>query len=609
MHKKLARQLRQHFGSIKAVPAELRPLLDEIDAAYYQFDAARASLERSMASTSQELIEQNERLSQDIIERRRSEEALQVSESKNRALIEAIPDMMIRINKEGTILDFGAEKEDKLIMPPEQFIGMSVFDILPPQVAQLAVTHAGQALASGSMQIFEYQVPVPARGGLQDFEARVVVSGENEVLAIVRNISERRQVEEALKQANVELELRVAQRTLELRKANSELQQAVAEAQNANRAKSEFLSRTSHELRTPLNSILGFGQLLEMGNAGAQDRQYVQYILQSGTHLLELINEVLDIAQIESKEMALSIEPVSVSTLTQQCLELVRPMATQRNIDLQAGVSIRAGLPDYYVLADQQRLKQVVLNLLINAIKYNREGGSVSLTWDEVEASAAGSSKRVLIKVTDTGPGIVADKLGRLFTPFDRLDAEKTGVEGTGLGLTLSQRLMEAMGGTIGVESKPGEGSTFYFDLPASDSPADSGDMTSTEEHDLVRVVLYIEDNLSNLKLVEGIVRRIAGTKILAAMQGRLGIELAREHRPDVILLDLHLPDIGGDDVLHLLKEDPVTRPIPVLILSADATPRQEERLLAAGARAYIAKPLNIQEFLKTLTEALDEAL
>jgi signal transduction histidine kinase/CheY-like chemotaxis protein len=372
----------------------------------------------------------------------------------------------------------------------------------------------------------------------------------------------------------------------------------------ANRAKSEFLSRMSHELRTPLNGILGFAQLLELDARTAEQRESIEHILKGGRHLLALINEVLDIARIEAGRLSLSLEPVHARDVVHGALDLVRPQAAARGIQLPQTVAC-----DTYVMADRQRLQQVLLNLLSNAVKYNRPGGAVSITCDP------GSSDRVRLTVADDGPGIAPHLMPRLFTPFDRLDAQELSVEGTGLGLALSRGLAELMGGTLRAESTVGEGSRFTIELPAAECPTRELDRTAaaleleTTTPGARGTVLYVEDNLSNLRLVERIVVRRPGVTLLSAMQGRRGLELARDHRPEVILLDLHLPDMSGQDVLAQLRADPATREIPVAILSADATPSQASRLLQNGAHAYLTKPLVVSQFLALLDELLAGAV
>ena len=392
---------------------------------------------------------------------------------------------------------------------------------------------------------------------------------------------------------NGRLYARLVGANTELAAEVDERRRAETAAEAANRAKSEFLSRMSHELRTPLNAILGFGQLLEMGGDAGRDRESAQHILKAGRHLLALINEVLDIARIEAGRPSISLEPVLASEVIGATLDLLRPQAATRHVQLPETVA--AGV---YVMADRQRLQQVLLNLLSNAIKYNHEGGAVRVSCLTEDGSA-----RVRIAICDTGPGIAPEMLPRLFTPFDRLDAESTAIEGTGLGLALSKRLVEAMGGTIIVESRLGEGTTFGIDIAAAEAPAAHEALggpgeAATAPRATRGKILYVEDNVANIQLLRRIVSRRPGVSLLATMQGRPALDLARAHRPGLILLDLHLPDIPGDEVLARLLEDPETRDIPVVILSADATPVRIERLLTQGARSYLTKPFDVAELL-----------
>jgi signal transduction histidine kinase/ActR/RegA family two-component response regulator len=399
----------------------------------------------------------------------------------------------------------------------------------------------------------------------------------------------------------------VEERTVALRATFADLEAARETADTANRSKSAFLSRMSHELRTPLNAVLGFAQVLDLDDLNDDQQEAVDQILRGGKHLLELINEVLDISRIESGDLALSPESVLVSDVVSETVSLIRPLAEQRSIQLQGD---RAACMEQHVFADRQRLKQILLNLLSNAVKYNRLHGSVTILCEHLEGA------RLRIKVADTGPGIRAEQIGQLFVPFERLGAERTDIEGTGIGLALSQRLAEAMGGTIDVESVPGQGSTFWVELPVVEGPVERyerlhGDDTLPDRvaTDARRqTVLYIEDNLANLKLVQRVVAHRTDVDIMAAMQGGLGLDLAREHQPALILLDLHLPDISGDQVLHQLREHPATTSIPVVVVSADATVGQQQRLLAAGATAYLTKPYEVKELLRIIDDALAQA-
>ncbi len=406
---------------------------------------------------------------------------------------------------------------------------------------------------------------------------------------------------DALQTLNDALERRVAERTAQLEVVNRDLQHAKGEAERANLAKSEFLSRMSHELRTPLNAVLGFAQVLGMDELDPRQKKSVNRIYDAGRHLLTLINEVLDIARIESGRLSVSPEPVHVGEVVRETADVIQPLAAQRKIQLHVD---EGTLGDRHIRADRQRITQVLLNLLSNAVKYNHAGGSVTV-------ACAAVGERLQIRVSDTGPGIDPTQVERLFTPFERLGAEYSQVEGTGLGLALSKRLVEVMGGATGVESVLGQGSTFWVELPLMEGPVErlkrvgTGPLEPSPLADQAKTVLYVEDNLSNFKLVEEILTHRPMLRLLTAMQGRLSLDLAREHHPDLILLDLDLPDMHGSRVLAALQAEAQTQSIPVVIISADATPHQIERLLAAGARAYLTKPLDVKHFLQLVDEVL----
>jgi PAS domain S-box-containing protein len=395
-------------------------------------------------------------------------------------------------------------------------------------------------------------------------------------------------------------------RNIEQRKlAESQLILAKEEAERANEAKTNFLSRMSHELRTPLNAILGFSQLLEIRELSSQDHESVNQIINAGWHLTKLINEVMDIAHIESGRQSVSPEPVHVVDLLNDVSGLIQPLAAARDINLKLP---RPEESDKYIVADLQRLKQVLLNLMANAVKYNHDGGTIELYCNEIRGNI------LRINVCDTGPGITRDNFERVFEPFERLGAENSSVEGSGMGLAVSKTLVEAMGGTLYLDSEIDKGTTFWMEFPLidNDSKRDQGEV---EHHEIKAVVeqalplatiLYIEDNTPNLRLMEVALSQRPHIKLIAAMQGELGIDLALRHKPDLILLDLHLPILMGDKVLARLKSQTETRKIPVVILSANATKNQAEKLLAAGAYAYLTKPFNIKELLHTIDTILE---
>jgi PAS domain S-box-containing protein len=383
------------------------------------------------------------------------------------------------------------------------------------------------------------------------------------------------------------------------------LMAASEEADRANQAKSDFLSSMSHELRTPMNAILGFGQLMEYDDALPGEHQdNVGEILKAGHHLLELINEVLDLAKIESGHVDLSLEPVDVCTIVDECLSLVGTLAAKRDIQLS-----HSGLKGVAVRADRMRLKQALLNLLSNAVKYNHEGGSVRL---EVRPQGA---ERLCIQVTDTGPGIPAERQAELFQPFNRLDAKHSNIEGTGIGLTITRRLVEMMGGIVDVESEVGVGSTFWIELPFESAPgsdhghewvtADSA-VPAAHVETVQHTVLYIEDNPANIKLVAQILGRRQHIRLLTAHTPELGIELALARRPDLILLDINLLGMDGYQVLEVLKADANLKTIPVVAITANAMPRDIERGRAAGFNEYLTKPLDMGQFHAVVDRLLD---
>jgi PAS domain S-box-containing protein len=390
-----------------------------------------------------------------------------------------------------------------------------------------------------------------------------------------------------------------------LREKNLELQRATTMAEKANLAKSDFLSSMSHELRTPLNSILGFAQLLESGTPQptAAQQQRIQMILRGGWYLLTLINEILDLASIESGKVSLALEPVSVASLLADCQGMIEPDVQRSGIQVDFPVVDDAA----QVFADPIRLKQVIVNLLSNAIKYNRVNGTVAVTV------CTETPQRLRISVHDTGQGLSEQMLSQLFVPFSRLGQETGHTEGTGIGLVVTRRLTELMGGSVGVHSVVGEGSVFWVELgtapqtvasPGQQGPSETrlpGGPVDTTAYS----VLYVEDNLANLDLVAQILADRPNLRLLRAHSGTQGLAMARSHKPRLILMDLDLPDISGLEVLGLLRQDASTRHIPVLAVSANAMPQDIVKGLAAGFFRYISKPFRIQEFLEVLDLAL----
>ena len=407
------------------------------------------------------------------------------------------------------------------------------------------------------------------------------------------DITAAKTTEEELRHLTVDLEQRVMERTRDVEIARTE-------AERANAAKSDFLSRMSHELRTPLNAMLGFARLLELDGLGPEQSDSVQQILKAGRHLLELVEELLDVSKIEAGALDLLLEPVEVAGVLQEAIRLMRPLAANHGIDLRTA---HEESPDLWVLADRQRLLQILLNLFSNAIQYSGRGGSVEAVYTAVEKD------RVRFDVCDTGCGIAEKDLERLFVPFERLESASD-VAGTGLGLSLAKSLVEAMGGSIGVESSLGEGSRFFFELPAVDAPGSDPlvlggtPLAAIEPSAVTRTILLIEDDLSSANLVELIVGRVPGARLLTATCGGDGLQIALVERPDLILLDLALPDVSGDEVLRRLRAEPATAEISVVVVSADASRESIEHLLAAGALDYMTKPIDVERLLARISTA-----
>lgn len=388
------------------------------------------------------------------------------------------------------------------------------------------------------------------------------------------------------------------------KQVESELQNAKAAAEKANLAKSEFLSQMSHELRTPLNAILGFAQVMELGAPTPSQKRSLDQILKGGWYLLELINEILDLALIESGKMTLSIEPVSLTDVMLECQVMIEPQAQKRGI----GMSFPKFATPYFVKADRTRLKQVLINLLFNAVKYNKPEGTVVVDY----TLKAPNSLRISVK--DSGEGLAADKLAQLFKPFNRLGQEAGVEEGTGIGLVVTKRLVELMRGIVGVDSVVGAGSVFWFELGLTvargRTAVEAGPATllkpAAGDGAALRTVLYVEDNSANLQLVEELVARVPGLRLLSAADGSLGIELARAYQPEVILMDINLPGISGIEAMKILRADPATTRIPIIALSANARFHDIRAGLDAGFFRYLTKPIVVGEFMAALDAALD---
>ncbi|MBI3721650.1 MAG: response regulator, partial [Fimbriimonas ginsengisoli] len=495
----------------------------------------------------------------------------------------------------GRFLDVNEKGCSDLGYSRDEFLVLTVCDV-DPTVDQSQFTRSVEELRKSGSLMWD---GIHRRKDGSTFQVEVnlkyVQLDRDYIVSVARDITERKAAEQAIRALNADLERRVGERT-------AEFQHAKEEADKANLAKSDFLSRMSHELRTPLNSVLGFAQLLDLQYDDPKIKEATGSILKGGQHLLQMINEVLELSRIETGSLPVSVEPVAVAGVVREAVGLLQPIADGAGV----GISFEDGVcEEVHVRADRQRLLQVFINLLSNAVKYNKPGGSVCVRCSE---QADGISR---IEVSDTGLGISLEDQELLFQPFQRFGDQ--GVEGTGLGLALSERFVKLMGGSLRLSESTAEGSTFCVDLKATKAsyqkPEIVAGLFASSLASCHGKLLYVEDNISNMRLLEMFTFGFENISLIPAMQGRIGLELAREHHPDLILLDLHLPDLMGDEVLRRLKSDPATSSIPVVIVTADATARQIKALFAAGAAEYLTKPLDFKMLVAVLEEHLPRSV
>lgn len=526
---------------------------------------------------------------------RRQSTALLESEERLSRFFDASFEVLF-FHEQGRILDVNPVVQSMLGYQPKAVIGRNILEFVSESSRQVIM----EKMATASEEPYEVEVKRKDGKVIPVAAHARTINSEGGLLRVVSltDISERKQMENELRNSKSELERRVEERT-------AELKLAMESAEQANHAKSEFLSSMSHELRTPMNAILGFAQILKMDAHDEQEQGNIQEILKAGRHLLEIIDDVLDLAKIESGTLTLSMEKVDITSLLGECLSLIRPLAARRGIELVEQLDSGAN----YVHADYTRFKQVMLNLLSNAIKYNKEHGRVTVSCDQVSPAC------LRVAVTDTGPGLDQQQQQKLFTAFERIGAEHSGIEGTGIGLVITRRLLEMMGGRIGVDSRPGQGSTFWVEMTALESaehsrvaetPVAAAPLTPVQAADVSgKNILYIEDNPVNERLVVQLVKKYTPYKIETAPSGRLGLELARGRLPELILLDINLPGMDGYEVFRCLQEDADTRQIPVVAISANAMLSDIRRGREAGFVDYLTKPIDIDALLGTINKLL----
>lgn len=528
------------------------------------------------------------------------------SENRQRAILDNMLGAVISIDEFGIIQTVNKAVENIFGYMPDEIIGQNVKVLVPEPTASQHDQYLKKYREGGEAKIIG--IGRETEGVRKDgshFSLALAISeveqkGQRMFIGIARDITTRVKAEFELEKYRDQLEKLVEERTITMKSA-------LDEAERANATKSEFLSHMSHELRTPLNAIIGFSQMLELDEKILNETQNgnVKEILDAGIHLLSLINDVLDLAKIESGKLEVSIEKVNIDEVLLSSLTLIQTHAAERQIEIIDNLSDKG----YSVEADFTRLKQVLLNLLSNAVKYNRESGKITIS------SKIADNQRIRISVTDTGEGLTDTEITKLFTPFERID-EFTNVEGTGIGLVITKHLVELMGGAIGVSSCKGKGSTFWIELVNNTLPSEKTKINKKNADDPFHreknlgaeyTVLYIEDNPANLRLVTQLLNQQANIKLYSAEEPLYGIKLALEHTPDLVLLDINLPNIDGYEVFKRLRNNEMTKNIPVIAISANAMQKDIERGIAAGFDKYITKPINVQELLQAVISKLVE--
>jgi len=584
------------------VGASLAVMLSAMAFAYLVYQLSQQRLKDVLHLETQRLLDLQEKTNQQL---QQTNANLRESEEKLAVTLNSIGDAVIATDADARVTRLNPVAEHLTGWSQAEAMGRpaaEIFNIINQETRQPATIPVMETLARGTTQGMANHTLMIARDGseraiadscapIRDRDDKVVGA-----VLVFRDVTSEYAAQQALRDSSALIQAK-----------NAELESAKLVADKSNLAKSDFLSSMSHELRTPLSAILGFAQLIDSGTPQPTliQKRSIDQILKAGWYLLELINEVLDLATIESGKLALSLEPVALSDVLHECETMIEPQAQKHGISVNFSRLERPG----FVRADRTRLKQALINLLSNAIKYNKPGGTIAVDVTQRPPDS------IRISVRDTGAGLTPEQLTQLFQPFNRLGQKSNGEEGTGIGLVVSKRLIELMNGVIGVESSVGKGSVFWIELKQAAAPKAADPVAQaqviaapTEGAAQLHTLLYVEDNPANLMLVEDIIVRRPDIRLLTAVDGDLGIEYARAYQPEVILMDINLPGLSGIDAMRILHADPATAHIPIIALSANAMPGDIERGLKAGFFRYLTKPIKVNQFMETLDIALQFA-